>query len=190
MEADWEVEVGGGAPIIDALWAGFVDLRRQPERIGEIAEAGKFPALGGLLRRLNAPGSPVWTAKCYLWEPVEPGEEGNQTAAEDDLPVALAIYVDLLPSAGGVFLHWQQAEAFCREWVARLARIAMDDCAVELVVRQAFAGAVEGFGVTAYVSAEGHDRFGAAETLSCALAAFADAIPGTEHTERAASKLQ
>jgi hypothetical protein len=185
MEADWEVEVGGGAPVIDALWAGFIDLRRQPERIGEIAEAEKFPALGPLLQWLNSPGSPVWTAKCDLWEPVETGE-----ATEDDLPAALAIYVDLLPCAGSVFSQWQQAEAFCRKWVARLAQLTMADCSVELVVRQAVAGLAEGFGVTAYVSAEGHDRSGAAETLSLALVAFADAIPGIEHTERGASKLQ
>ena len=185
MEADWDVEVGGGAPVIDALWAGFVDLRRQPERIEEIAEAGKFPALAPLLRRLNSPGSPVWTAKCDLWEPVEPGG-----VAEDDLPAALAVYVDLLPCAGGVFPQWQQAEAFCREWVARLASIELPHFCVELVVRQAFAGAVEGFGVTAYLSAEGQDRPGAAETLARALGVFADAIPVTEHTERAASTLQ
>jgi len=183
MEADWEVEVGGGAPVIDALWAGFVDLRQQPERIEEIAEAARFPALGGLLERLNSPGSPVWTAKCDLWEPVEPGEAANLTVAEDDLPAALAIYVDLLPCAGSVFSQWQQAEAFCREWVARLGQIAMAGCSVELVVRQAVAGLAEGFAVTAYVSAEGHDRAGAAETLARALSAFAAAIPATERTE-------
>jgi hypothetical protein len=30
MEADWEFEVGGDAPVIDALWPGFVDLRLSP----------------------------------------------------------------------------------------------------------------------------------------------------------------
>ena len=44
MEADWEVEVGGGSPVIEALWPGFVDLRLYPERIGEIQEAAGFPA--------------------------------------------------------------------------------------------------------------------------------------------------
>ena len=183
MEADWEVEVGGGAPVIDALWAGFVDLRRQPERIGEIAEAARFPALGGLLQRLNSTGSPVWTAKCDLWEPVELGEAANLAVAEDGLPAALAIYVDLFPSARGVFQHWQQAEAFCREWVARLGQVAMADCSVELVVRQAVAVLSEGFAVTAYVSAEGHDRPGAAKTLARTLGAIADAIPAIERTE-------
>jgi len=47
MEADWEVEVGGGSPVIEALWPGFVDLRLYPERIGEIQEAAGFRRLPG-----------------------------------------------------------------------------------------------------------------------------------------------
>ncbi len=47
MEADWEVEIGGedgdSAPIIDALWPGFIDLRRFPDRVAEITEAAGFP---------------------------------------------------------------------------------------------------------------------------------------------------
>jgi hypothetical protein len=125
----------------------------------------------------------VWTAKCDLWEPAEPGEAANLTVAEDDLPAELAIYVDLLLCAGSIFQHWQQAEAFCREWVARLGLVAMADCSVEFVVRQAVTGLAEGFAITAYVSAEGHDRLGAAETLARALGAFADAIPTVERTE-------
>ena len=70
MEADWEVEVGGGAPVIDALWAGFVDLRRQPERIEEIAEAGKFPALAPLLREHARGGAPRAEALLELGVPL------------------------------------------------------------------------------------------------------------------------
>ncbi len=32
MEADWEFEVGGDAPVIEAHWPGFVDLRQNPEQ--------------------------------------------------------------------------------------------------------------------------------------------------------------
>jgi hypothetical protein len=88
MEADWEVEIGGGAPVIEALWPGFVDLRSHPDRLGEIAEAATFPPLAVLLRALNSPESPVWTSKCDVWEP--------ETAA-------LAAYIDMLPSDGTIF---------------------------------------------------------------------------------------
>ena len=30
MEADWELEIGGDAPVIEAHWTGFVDLRADP----------------------------------------------------------------------------------------------------------------------------------------------------------------
>jgi hypothetical protein len=175
MEADWEVEVGGGAPVIEALWPGFVDLRRNPERIGEIQETATSPALARLLRALNGAESPVWTAKCDLWE-----SEANE----------LACYVDLLPVAGAVFAHRKQAEAFCRELAARLDTVPLPECRVDLVVRQAIAGEAEGFGVTAYLSATGRDRSRAAEALAAALVAFAGAIPPAAADGKAASKLQ
>jgi len=175
MEADYEVEVGGGAPVIEALWPGLVDLRLSPGRIVEIQEAEAFPALAGLLRSLNKAGSQVWTGKCDLWEP-EPNE--------------LACYVDLLPVVDAVFARWEQAEAFCREWVTRLAPIPLPECRVDLVVRQAIAGEAEGFGVTAYLSAVGRDRSNAADTLAAALVAFAGAIPPSATPAIAASKLQ
>jgi len=194
MEADWEVEVGGGAPVIDALWPGFVDLRRFPERMGEIAETADFPPLAALLLALNAAGSPVWTAKCDVWEP-----EADALAASDGAsgkaPVALACYVDMLPRQGTVFAQWEQAEAFCKEWVARLARPLqrlepLPESRVDLIVRQALAGQAEGFGVTAYLSAAGGDRAMASEALAAALVAFANAIPPAALPETGASKLQ
>jgi hypothetical protein len=177
MEADWEVEIGGGAPVIEAEWPGFVDLRTHPERIAEIAEAVVFPPLAALLLVLNAPGSPVWTSKCDVWEP-EPEPESEPGSA------AQASYIDLLLREGKVFSHWQDAEAFCREYVARLAQIALPpnsaECTLDLVIRQAVAGQAEGFGITAYLSAD------AATALASAMAAFADALS----TAMQGSKLQ
>jgi hypothetical protein len=192
MEADWEVEVGGGAPVIEALWPGFIDLRRSPDRIGEIAEAAAFPALANLLLILNGPGSPLWTAKCDVWEP-KPDELASAAMASPAVSAAqaaLACYVDLLPLEGQVFRQWQQGEALCREWVARLAAVPLPECRVDLIVRQAIAGKAEGFGVTAYLGAAGLDRSAAAAALAAALAAFAGAIPSAAPPATRASKLQ
>jgi hypothetical protein len=196
MEIDWEVEVGGGAPVIEALWPGFVDLRRSPERLGEIAETAALPALADLLRALNGPASPLWTAKCDLWEP-DPEErtvpEWNSPAAVSDAavqPAALACYVDLLPVEGCVFAQWTQAEQFCRDWVALLEPLPLPNCRIDLIVRQAFAEEAEGFGVTAYFSGMGKDRSSAAETLSAALAAFAGSIPSSAAPATPSAKLQ
>ena len=166
MEIDWEVEIGGGAPVIEAHWPGFIDLRSHPGRIAEVTEAAPFPALASLLLALNGAESPLWTAKCDLFEPE---------------PMALACYIDLLPVEGRVFEHWQGAEVFCREWVARLALLAAPECrpecSIALIVRQAVAGDAEGFGVTAYLCAAGTDRNSSAEGLAAALAGFEDAVP-------------
>ena len=135
--------------------------RGAAERLGEIAEAAAFPALADLLLALNGPASPLWTAKCDLWE-----KEANE----------LACYVDVLPVADTVFLQWKQAEGFCREFVVRLAPVMLPECRVDFMVRQAIAGEMEGFGVTATLSATGRDLSGAAETLAAALVAFAGAI--------------
>jgi hypothetical protein len=121
--------------------------------------------LGELLAALNAPASPLWTAKCDLWEPEVEG------------CAALACYVDLLPVADQVFSRPDEAEAFCRQWTARLEPLELPDCQVELVVRQALVGSVEGLGVTAYLSAEGRDHEEAARRLTSALKEFQRTIP-------------
>jgi len=185
LDADWEVEIGGGAPVIEADWAGlhgssgFVDLRGSPERVGEIAETAAFPPLAALLLALNAPGSSVRTSKCDMWNP-----EADE----------MACYIDVLPREGTVFGAWQQAEAFCREYVARLEAIALPECGpecrVDLVIRQAVAGEAEGFGITAYLSAKATQSIGTAAALAAAMAGLADALPPVVPPRIGGSKLQ
>jgi hypothetical protein len=93
--------------------------------------------------------------------------------------------VDVLPVAGQVFARPEDAEAFCRQWTARLEPLELmelADCQVELVVRQALAGPVEGLGMTAYVSSEGRDHSEAARRLTAALMALQQTIPAAEAT--------
>jgi len=45
MEAAWEVELGGEAPVIEAIWPGFVDLRLHPEQAWQLPEAAQLHAL-------------------------------------------------------------------------------------------------------------------------------------------------
>jgi hypothetical protein len=180
MDADWEVEIGGGAPVIEAQWPGFIDLREYPERIGEIAEATAFPPLADLLIRLNSPGSCVWTSKCDVWEP-EPG--------------GLACYVDFIPHDESIFAEWPRTEGLCRALVESLAErtttaveaagrhpilVAHDqserEATVTLVVRQAIAGQAEGFGITAYFSAGPLSVPDAKTVISDSMAVFSKAI--------------
>lgn len=201
MEADWEIEVGGGAPLIEVFWPGFVDLRRSsespshtisnphPDRITEIVEAATFPPLGALLRALNTAMSPVWTSKCDVWEPLPIEFSGRATIAADT-QATLACYLDLLPLECVVFPGLEQAETLCREWVARLSQIDIPQCRIDLVIRQAVAADTEGFGITAYLGAAGADWSAAANALAAAMSAFAAAIPATAPPATAPRKLQ
>jgi len=192
MEADWEVEIGGGAPVIEALWPGFVDLRQNPLRIEEVSEAVAFPALARFLAQVNGAGSPLWTSKCDVWEPhaaQQAGSDPDQPANDEDdseIP-SLACYIDLLPRQGAVFAQWEDAVRFCRAWVDRLESVDLPLHRVELIVRQAVAGEAEGFGITSYVSvleslhesSAGRIRAweGSANQLAVALDVLAAAIP-------------
>jgi hypothetical protein len=168
VEADWAVEIGGGAPVIEALWPGFIDLRVHPEQVSAISEAASSPPLAKLLLKLNAASETLWTSKCDLW---------NVDAEECMEPAGLACYVDLLPRIGTVFSQWQDAESYCRHWVKQLETLPENDCSVELIVRQAIAGDVEGFAITAYLSATGQDHEQATQQLSALMLGFVASIP-------------
>jgi hypothetical protein len=193
MEADWEIETGPQAPIIEALWEGFIDLRQAPHRIHELEEARRFAPLAQALLQLNSPaphGAPVsdsapgvWTAKCDLW-PLEASAlsdpyELNATAEE--CAAGLACYLDLLPRAGLAWSELSEAESWAHQIVAQLQATQIRSmelrcCRADLVIRAALAGAAEGFGVTAYLSACGKDADSAAQALGAALVAFTHAV--------------
>lgn len=49
---------------------GFRDLKGHPERLGQVPELQRDPALHGLVARLNGPGSPLFTIGC-MSDPVD-----------------------------------------------------------------------------------------------------------------------
>jgi hypothetical protein len=191
MEADWAVEIGAGAPIIEALWPGFVDLQSSPQRIREIEEAQRIPALAQALLQINHPDAPqfaaipqtrsqFWTAKCDLWEP-DPENDSELDILEldatpDTAAAALACYIDLLPRSGSLFAEWTLAESAAKSIVHRLRAINLQCARADLVVRSATAGPVDGFGITAYLTACGANTPAAHSSLANALAAFTQAL--------------
>jgi hypothetical protein len=201
MEADWAVEIGAGSPAIEALWTGFVDLQSFPQRIGEIEEAKRLPALAQALLRINHPGAPqssaasetrscFWTAKCDLWQPQD-CDPFELDATAEEAAVALACYIDLLPRSDRlfaapvftdpvfsfpVFTEWTVAETTARAIVRRLRAVSLTCARADLIVRSATAGPAEGFGITAYLTACGADLVAAQSTLAAALAVLAQAL--------------
>lgn len=190
MEADWEFEIAPDAPIIDAAWPGLTDLRRSPHRVLELPEAAQFPALAQALLRLNAPGSPVWTSKCDVWQPesVDPDELDAPPAAAS---AALACYIDLLPAGARLWPTLDATAESCRRLCLALRALPLRQCRVDLVARAAvFSSAEPALGITAYLTACGPSPSAAAECLAAALAAFADSVLAAPESGAPALKLQ
>lgn len=177
MEADWEFEIGGDAPVIDADWPGFVNLRDEPWRAREIAETHMLPGLAEALLRLNQPGSPVWTCKAdvFVPEPVDPDEMG---AGSEEANCAIACYVDILMRGDQIWSLPQQAEQSCRELCARIRQNPLRCCRVDLVVRAASVAGADRLGVTAYLTGCGPTTAQARARLSECLATFVRLIVG------------
>ncbi len=191
MEADWELELGSDAPVIDAAWPGFVDLRVSPNRIAEIDETRQFPALSDTLLRLNARNSPVWTAKCDVWPVEDPIDPYEMDAEPADATHAVGCYIDLLPRSDQQWSVPEKAASSCRFLCERLRGLPLRCSRVDLIVRHAhIAPDVNDLGITAYVTACGPSEANARTQLAAALAAFLDTLVPAAPPAQAASPLQ
>jgi hypothetical protein len=184
MEADWEFEVGPdaagfAAPVIDAFWPGFVDLRRDPERAWHLPEAAQLPALAEALAKLNAAASPVWTSKSDFWPRLEADEfdAGELDAPPGSMAHAMGCYIDLLPRDGQQWAQPAIAEAACKRVCGLLRAVPLRCRRVDLVIRRAFIVADRmDFGITAYLTSCGPSSAEAERTLAAALTALTDAL--------------
>ena len=158
MEADWAVEIGAGAPWIDADWSGFVDLRAHPEAVTSIAEAPRGSALREMLLRLNAPRSHVFTSKCDLWtlasDDLDPIEYNSSL---DEALHGVASWIDILPRDAPLFGSFQQQESWVRRIVSQLHTEPLANGRVDLVIRAAHAARQDGFALTLYAVGCGAD---------------------------------
>jgi hypothetical protein len=176
MEADWEFEVGGDAPIIEAHWAGFVDLRLEPNRATGLEEAPRLPGLAEALARLNATNSPVWTCKTDVFVPdqIDPDE---LDAKGEEATHSIACYVDLLTRSDQQWNIPFKAERSCKELCAQLRNIPLRCCRIDLVVRRAYIEPdLNDLGVTAYFTACGSTENGAKIRLAACLSLFAGLV--------------
>jgi hypothetical protein len=180
MEADWEFEIGGDAPVIEVQWPGFVDLRQSPERSRQLPEDAQLPTLAEVLAKLNAVSSPVWTSKCGVWPRLEPDEfDPDELDAPSGCTYAMGCYIDLLHRNDQQWVVPDMAAAACKQLCSLLRAVPLRCCRVDLIIRRAFITTeLMGLGITACLSSCGESEGEATVALQAALAAFASALCG------------
>lgn len=171
MEADWEVEIGAGAPVIEAHWSGFIDLRAHPEQVAELCECRELPGLADALLRLNAIGSGVWTSKTDVFTPerIDPDE---MNASREESSHAVSCYVDVL-FGDEAWDGLSKAKQECAELCAKLQSVVLDCRRVDVVIRRALIGDLSSLGATVYLTGCGRTPIAAKERLGECLDAFA-----------------
>jgi hypothetical protein len=183
MLAEWTAECTADAPTLVVPWSDpdsavrYIDLRAEPYDIAEIPEAELYPALGRTLRSLNATRSPFLTAKCDVWQFCE-GEELEALHFEldpdpEESHCGIASYIDVLWRDRALFASAHQQTEMLDRLTRRAERLDHHAAALACVLRPAMFDfedtTVEGFAVTLYVRALGHDAAAAAAHWAAAL---------------------
>ncbi len=192
MLADWSAECAADDPVLVVPWndeashARFIDLRENPYDLDQIPEADQHPPLMQALRSLNAPRSPVFTAKCDAWS-LDPDEIARLCLELDlahaEYPTGFAGYIDLLPRDRTLFASFHQQQEFVNRLVRRAAAFDQPAAALECILRPALVdltGVREGFSISLYVKALGSNNEIAAQHWAAALEAIVTLLRGKD----------
>ena len=194
MLAEWSVESAAEDPVLVIPWSDpsdptgnrrFIDLRENPYDLDHLPEAELYPPLMHALRALNAARSPVFTAKCDAW-PLDQQEDADELdhlrlnldldyENSSDTASGFASYIDILWRERSIFVSFHQHEQLLHRLTRHAAPLdhpyAMRDC----VLRPALVdltGPQEGFALSLYIKALGHDPRAAEENWAAALDAI------------------
>ena len=184
MLSEWSVECSVDDPVLVVPWSDasdplgnrrFVDLRENPYDLDHLAEAEQYPPLMHALRALNAARSPVFTAKCDAW-PLDAEELDtlrlDLDLSTDDTPAGFASYIDILWRERSIFASFHQQEQMLHRLTRHAATLDHPAAMLDCVLRPALVdltGPQEGFAVSLYVKALGHNLPNAEESWATAL---------------------
>src|ERR1700722_9509613 len=184
MLSEWSAECSADDPVLVVPWSDpsdstgnrrFIDLRENPYDLDHLPEAEQYPPLMHALRALNAARSPVFTAKCDAWQ--LDSEELESLRNNLDLLVeessdGFASYIDLLWRERSLFASFHMQEQMLHRLSRHAAPLehpyAMLDCILRPAVVD-LTGPQEGFAVSLYVKALGHDEPATATNWSSSL---------------------
>ena len=188
MLTEWSAECATDDPVLVVPWDDpadptgnrrFIDLRENPYDLDQLPEAERYPALMHALRALNATRSPVFTAKCDAW-PIDPGEDQaeltnlrfNLDLLPEESPNGFTSYIDLLWRERSIFASFHQQEQLLHRLTRHSAPLDHPYAMIDCVIRPALVdltGPQEGFAVSLYVKALGHDQPSAEQNWAAAL---------------------
>jgi hypothetical protein len=139
MQADFSIELGGGAPALEIPWNSndpnvrYYDVKNHPELVQQIPEAVAYPELGSFLSRINAPGFPLASAKCDVWL-------SSEVAPEEEIfgDRKFVSYVDLVFVDEADRCSLEKHEAFAQELCRLLGHAPEIAATVELVIRHSY----------------------------------------------------
>lgn len=187
MLVEWSVESSADDPVLVVPWSDpadptgnrrFIDLREDPYELDHLEEAAQYPALMHALRALNAARSPVFTAKCDAWQLDAEELEHlrlNLDVTSDEAPAGFTSYIDILWRERSVFASFHQQEQLLHRLTRHSAPLDHSYAMVDCIIRPALVdltGPQEGFAVSLYVKALGHDQQTAEENWASALDAI------------------
>jgi hypothetical protein len=184
VEADFAVELGADDETLELPWAAdggpqYYDLKRQPELLLNVEEAGRVPELAEFLVAMNSPSGILETAKCDTWSSTEinPQEEIFGAACK------FCSYVDILFSQESSRHSFREHEQFAKRLTQLLKRVPEIPAGAEFLIRRCFyhsgAEIQEGFYITLYVFGYGDDEPQARQRWAIALRLVENAIVST-----------
>lgn len=196
MLAEWSVEASADDPVLVIPWSDpsdpsgnrrFIDLRENPYDLDHLPEAELHPPLMHALRSLNAPRSPVFTAKCDAWT-LHPKQDADELEAlrlnldifddaSHDASDGFVSYIDILWRERSIFTSFHQHEQLLHRLTRHAAPLHYPFAMLDCVLRPALVdltGPQEGFALSLYIKALGHDPQSAEENWASAL----DAVVG------------
>jgi hypothetical protein len=184
MLSEWSAECSADDPVLVVPWSDptdstgnrrFIDLRETPYDLDHLPEAEHYPPLMHALRALNATRSPVFTAKCDAW-PLAPDEldalRVNLDIAADESPKGFGSYIDILWRERSLFASFHLQEQMLHRLTRHAAPLEHPYAMLDCILRPAMidlTGPQEGFAVSLYIKAIGHEAQTAQQNWASAL---------------------
>jgi|SRR5579859_158637 len=150
-------------PSLEIPWASphnarlrFIDLKKFPQKVEFVKECRKYPPLTGLLRKINAAGSALRSAKCDVWSTTKLAEDER---LDFDVRHKIGSYVDLVFDCNRLISHLE-SHLLLGEKLEKLLSRCRIRAQVEIAVRRCLFHPKErwGYYLTIFVHAYGATR--------------------------------